>query len=75
MQRAPDRRFAGSAVNLERMTLRIARSVEETNQPGADGKSMRFKLPKNEGSRRPIGFDGAWLASSACTRRGRVRQH
>ena len=36
---------------------RIERSVEETNTKG-----VRFKLPKNKASRRPIGIDGALVA-------------
>lgn len=44
-------------VDLVAGSIRIERSVEETNTKG-----VRFKLPKNKASRRPIGIDGGLVA-------------
>lgn len=47
-----------SDVDFSGGSIRIERSVEETNGKGKDGRNIRFKAPKNPSSRRKIGIDG-----------------
>lgn len=46
-----------SDIGLDARTIRIERAVEETNKKGRDGKTIRFKAPKNKSSKRTISID------------------